>query len=101
MICRRRTAALSDRFYSLFAETLSEGLTYRFLYIFYDADGVSLASGDDKTFIATSIPTVWLCDKKSFRILHTALDTVDVCNFPKMADSVITCYEPAMRPMED
>ena len=45
VICRRRTAALSDRFYSLSAETLSEGLTYRFLYIFYDADGRELAKG--------------------------------------------------------
>lgn len=63
--------------------------------------GVSLASGDDKTFIAAGIPTIWLCDKKIFRILHTALDTVDVCNFPKMADGVITCYRLAMRLMED
>lgn len=59
--------------------------------------GVSPASGDDKIFIAAGIPTVRLCDKKSFSILNTALDTVDVRSFPKMADGVITCYEPAMR----
>ena len=30
-------------------------------------------------------------------ILHTALDTVYVCSFPKMTDGVITRYEPATR----
>jgi Iap family predicted aminopeptidase len=59
------------------------------------------ASGDDRTFIAAGIPTIWLCDKKPFRTLHTALDTIDVCNFPKMAEGVTTCYQLAARLLSD
>ncbi len=49
-------------------------------------------SGDDKTFMAAGIPTLWLCDKKPFRTLHTAMDTIDTCDFPKMAEGTrISC----------
>ena len=56
-------------------------------------------SGDDKAFIAAGIPTVWLCDKKHFRTLHTALDTIDTCDFPKMAEGALICYDLALRLM--
>ena len=57
-------------------------------------------NGDDKPFIGAGIPTVWLCDRKPFRTLHTALDTVATCDFPKMAEGVITCYELSCKLME-
>lgn len=48
-------------------------------------------NGDDKPFIAAGIPTIWLCDKKFFRTLHTRLDTIDTCDFSKMAEGTLTC----------
>ena len=56
-------------------------------------------SGDDRAFIAAGIPTVWLCDKKAFRTLHTALDTIDTCDFSKMAEGTRICYDLALRLM--
>ena len=56
-------------------------------------------NGDDRPFIAAGIPTVWLCDKKSFRVLHTRLDTIDTCDFPKMADGLLTCCQLARKLM--
>lgn len=56
-------------------------------------------SGDDKAFMLEGIPTIWLCDKKPFRTLHTALDTIDTCDFPKMAEGTLTCCELARRLM--
>ena len=57
-------------------------------------------NGDDKPFIGVGIPTIWLCDRKPFRTLHTALDTVTTCDFSKMAEGVITCYELSCKLME-
>ena len=51
------------------------------------------SSGDDKAFIQAGFLTVWLRDHKIFHVLHTALDTIDTRNFPKMTDGVIKCYD--------
>lgn len=45
VVCRQSVAALPDHFYSLTATASAEGLTYRFLYIFYDAKDKELAKG--------------------------------------------------------
>ena len=57
-------------------------------------------NGDDKPFIAAGIPTVWLCDKKSFRTLHTRLDTINTCDFSKMAEGTLTCCQLAREPID-
>ena len=56
-------------------------------------------SGDDKTFMAAGIPTLWLCDKKPLRTLHTAMDTIDTCDFPKMAEGTRISCELALQLM--
>ena len=58
-------------------------------------------NGDDRPFIAAGIPTIWLCDKKPFRTLHTALDSIDTCDFPKMAEGTLTCCDLARRLMSE
>ena len=45
VVARYRMAAVGDRFYTLSAAVEAQGLAYRLLYIFYDADGRELAKG--------------------------------------------------------
>ena len=45
VVCRKRMEALPARFYTLSADARAEGLSYRFLYIFYDEAGKELAKG--------------------------------------------------------
>ena len=63
---------------------------------YIDAD----AGGDDKAFMKEGFLTLWLRDYKIFRVLHTALDTIETRDFPKMAAGVLECYELSRSLME-
>ena len=58
------------------------------------------AGGDDKAFMKEGFLTLWLRDYKIFRVLHTALDTIETRDFPKMAVGVLECYELSRSLME-
>ena len=45
VVARRREAALAEHFYSVDADIVAEGLSYRLLYIFCDESGKELAKG--------------------------------------------------------
>ena len=61
---------------------------------------VTSGGGDDKPFITAGIPTLWLIDKKRYTALHTALDRIEVCDFDRMADGTLLCYELSCKLME-
>jgi len=45
-------------------------------------------SGDDLTFHAAGIPSVWYYTKNPFRQLHTVLDTVEIMDYDLMTEGV-------------
>ena len=57
------------------------------------------AGGDDKAFMREGFLTLWLRDYKIFRVLHTALDTIDTRDFSKMAEGTRYCYDLSLRLM--
>ena len=58
------------------------------------------AGGDDKAFMREGFLTLWLRDYKMYRVLHTALDTIDTRDFAKMAEGTRYCYELSLRLMD-
>lgn len=50
-------------------------------------------AGDDKTFHAQGIPTMWYIDRKPWGHLHTELDAIESLDFVKMSEGVIDAVE--------
>lgn len=59
----------------------------------------AIGGGDDKPFMAVGIPTVWLCDDKRYRTLHTVMDTIETCDFDRMAAGLLRCRTLALTQM--